>query len=162
MASDDICVRCGHNRLGQNVRVLDLCCDRDHDQVVKACEARAWAMLRSQPDLPCPLCAREGFTVQAAVAILCGFCRKGKHTDCRTLRAGARVMAGLAPWDSEGYCACTCDLEDPILPGAGYARHPSRAKLDAFELKLQAAFDAHPELLGGVVNGTAAGGGQDA
>jgi hypothetical protein len=147
----DVCVRCGHNRLDSPAakpRVLDLCCDVGHDQVVKACEPCAWAMVRAQ-SLPCPLCAAEGVTSQAAVAVLCGFCRKGQHADCRSLRAGVRVMNDLPPRDSEGYCACTCDLDDPMVPGAGYARHPSQVKLDAFEADLREAFDARPELLGG-------------
>jgi hypothetical protein len=148
----DVCVRCGHNRLDSAAaqsRVLDLVCDGGHDQLVKVCESCAWVMLRGQPNEPCPLCAREGLTVQAAVAILCGSCRKGRHTDCRSLRAGVRVMNDLPPQDSEGYCACTCDLDDPMIPGAGYARQASQAKLDAFEAELREAFAAHPELLGG-------------
>lgn len=146
----DVCVRCDHNRLDSSAaqaRVLDLCCDAGHDQIVKACEPCAWAMLRGQPELPCPLCMREGATSQAAVAILCGFCRKGRHTECRSLKAGIRVMNDQSPRDSEGYCSCTCDLDDPMVPGAGYARQASQAKLDAFEAELREAFDAHPEMV---------------
>lgn len=146
----DTCVRCSHNRLDSSAaqaRVLDLCCDAGHDQIVKACEPCAWTMLRGQPHLPCPLCAREGLTTQAAVAILCGFCRKGRHTECRSLKAGVRVMNDQSPRDSEGYCSCTCDLDDPMVPGAGYARQPSQAKLDAFEQELREALTAYPDLV---------------
>lgn len=144
-----VCVSCGHNQMGQDFRVLDLGCDRSHDEVVKACEQCAWRMLREQPNLPCPLCEREGLTSLAGVAVYCGFCRKGVHTSCRAMRAGTRVFAGLDPWNSEGYCACTCDLDDPMLPGAGYARHPSPEKLDAFEAELREAFAAHPQMWAG-------------
>lgn len=141
--SDHVCVSCGHNQMGQNFRVLDLGCDRDHDEVVKACESCAWRMLRDEPNLSCPLCVKEGHDgVPAAVAIYCGMCRKGVHTSCRAMRSGIRVFAGLDPWNSEGYCACTCDLDDPMLPGAGYARHPSDTKLDALEDDLKQAFEA--------------------
>lgn len=142
----DVCVSCGHNRLDSGAaqaRVLELVCDRDHDQIVRACEPCAWRMLHEQPNLACPLCAKQGHDgVQASCAVYCGFCRKGQHTECRATRAGVRIFAGLDPWNSEGYCACTCDLDDPMLPGAGYARHPSDAKLDAFEDELKQAFEA--------------------
>lgn len=126
----DPCEVDGQHHAG--VVVVDLACARGHDQLLRVCNACAWRLTSGPPNATCPLCAEDAGLddVSAGVAVLCGWCRRGGHRFCRSLDAGRRIMLqGLPPTTPEGYCACTCDLGDERVPGAGEAR---RAPVEAW------------------------------